>query len=134
MQQSNSFGDVTDWTPSFWRYTRTAFPYIVFKSDRTKFIAGDCNMIPNSIRVILILISVTFAFQPCQQSAAQSAGTREVPARMLPVPDTASPQMQTIIARPFDPKFNLVPETVADWKSRVDNAAAATVAGLPKLR
>jgi epsilon-lactone hydrolase len=50
------------------------------------------------------------------------------------VPDTVSPQMQAIIARPFDPKFNLVPEAVADWKTRVDNAAAATVAGLPKLR
>jgi acetyl esterase/lipase len=42
--------------------------------------------------------------------------------------------MQAMIARPFDPKFNLVPETIADWKSRVDNGAAATVAGLPRLR
>jgi len=91
-------------------------------------------MIPNSIRIVLMLSSLTVAFQPNHQLAAQSAGTREVPARTLPVPDTVSPQMQAIIARPFDPKFNLVPETVADWKTRVDNAAAATVAGLPKLR
>jgi len=91
-------------------------------------------MITNSLRIVLAMSFVTFAFAPCQQVAAQSAGTREVPARTLPVPDTVSPQMQAIIARPFDPRFNLVPETVADWKSRVDAAAAATVAGLPKLR
>jgi monoterpene epsilon-lactone hydrolase len=91
-------------------------------------------MTTNLIRIVLGLGFVTFAFQPYQQSAAQSGGTREVPARALPVPDTVSPQMQAMIARPFDPKFNLVPETIADWKSRVDNGAAVTVAGLPRLR
>ena len=92
-------------------------------------------MATNLNRIVLGLLGlVTFAFQPCQQSAAQSADTREVPARALPVPDTVSPQMQAMIGRPFNPKFNIVPETTADWKSRVDNAAAATVAGLPKLR
>jgi hypothetical protein len=68
-------------------------------------------MTTNLIRIVLVLSFVTFAFQPYQQSAAQSAGTREVPARALPVPDTVSSQMQAMIARPFDPKFNLVPET-----------------------
>lgn len=88
-------------------------------------------MATNLVRILLLLSFVTFA---SPQSAAQSTGTREVPARALPVPDTVSPQMQAIIARPLDPKFNLVPESIADWKSRVDNAAAATRAGLPKLR
>jgi monoterpene epsilon-lactone hydrolase len=92
-------------------------------------------MVTNLNRIALGLLGlVTFAFQPGQQAGAQSADTREVPARTLPVPDTVSPQMQAMIGRPFNPKFNLVPETTADWKSRVDNAAAATVAGLPKLR
>src|SRR5215207_2754441 len=68
--------------------------------------------------------------------AAQSAppGTREVPARSLPVPDTVSPQMQAVIARPFNPNFNLVPETTADWKKRVEDAARNVVATLPRLR
>jgi len=71
-----------------------------------------------------------------QQVGAQPVpvATREIPARTIPVPDTVSPQMQAVIARPFDPGFNLVPQTTAEWKARVEKAAIATVAGLPKLR
>jgi acetyl esterase/lipase len=72
--------------------------------------------------------------QPSQHSVAQSAGTREIPARLLPVPETVSPQMQAMIGRSLDPKFNIAPETTEEWKSRVETAAATTVAGLPKLR
>jgi epsilon-lactone hydrolase len=70
------------------------------------------------------------------EAAAQpvAVGAREVPSRLLPVPDTVSPQMQALIARPFDPRFNLTPETTAEWRTRVDEAARATVARLPKLR
>ena len=53
---------------------------------------------------------------------------------VLPVPATVSPQMQAIIARPFDPRFNLTPETIARWKTRVEEAALTTMAELPKLR
>jgi monoterpene epsilon-lactone hydrolase len=88
----------------------------------------------NLLRIAVGLGVVIFASQPCRQSAAQSGGTREVPARTLPVPDTVSPQMQAMIARPLNPNFNIAPETTAEWKKRVDDAAAATVAGLPKLR
>ena len=69
-----------------------------------------------------------------KSAAAQSAGIREVPSRSIPVPDTVSPPMQAIIARPFNPNFNLTPETIADWKKRVDDAAQNVVATLPKLR
>src|ERR1044071_810471 len=68
------------------------------------------------------------------KSAAQSAATREVPAREIPVPDTVSPQMQAMIGRQLDPKFNIAPETTAEWKKRVEDAAAVTVQGLPRLR
>src|SRR5262245_40541203 len=69
-------------------------------------------------------------------AAAQSipTGVREIPPRSIPVPDTVSPQMQAVIARPFNPNFNLTPETIADWKKRVDDAARNVVAGLPRLR
>ena len=83
----------------------------------------------NLLRIAVGLGVVIFASQPCQQSAAQSGGTREVPARTLPVPDTVSPQMQAMIARPLNPNFNIAPETTDEWKKRVDDAAAATVAG-----
>ena len=59
---------------------------------------------------------------------------REIPARTLPVPDTVSPQMQAILARPLDPAFNIAPERTAEWKERVDKAALLTVAGLLQLR
>ena len=68
------------------------------------------------------------------KSAMQSTGTREVPVRALPVPDTVSPQMQAMIAKLLDPSFNIAPQTTQEWKTRVENAAAVTVAGLPKLR
>jgi epsilon-lactone hydrolase len=86
------------------------------------------------MRITVGLGVVILSSLPFHQSAAQTAGTREVPARILPVPDTVSPQMQAMLARPLDPKFNIAPETIAEWKKRVDDAAAATVARLPRLR
>src|SRR5262249_4756861 len=76
------------------------------------------------------------AVQPITPAAAQSGppSTREVPARSIPVPETVSPQMQAIIARPFNPSFNLVPETTVDWNKRVEDAARNVVATLPRLR
>ena len=59
---------------------------------------------------------------------------REVPARLLPVPDTVSAQMQALIARPLDPAFNIAPKGTAEWKARVSEAARVTVAALPQLR
>ena len=60
--------------------------------------------------------------------------SRMVPVRTLPVPETVSPEMQTIIGRPMDPSFNIAPTSTAEWKARVEKAALATVAGLPTLR
>lgn len=76
------------------------------------------------------------AIQGAAPVAAQSGppGTREVPARSIPVPEHVSPQMQAVIARPFNPNFNLTPETIADWKRRVDEAARNVVATLPRIR
>ena len=71
-----------------------------------------------------------------QRAAAQSAppGMLELPARMLPVPDTVSPQMQALIARPVNPRHSLSPQTAAEWKKLVEEAARTVAAGLPKLR
>ena len=64
----------------------------------------------------------------------QLVGAREIPARLLPVPSTVSPEMQALIAQPLDPSFNMAPETADAWKARVAKAALTTVALLPKLR
>jgi len=53
-----------------------------------------------------------------RQAAAQSAptGMREVPARVLPVPDTVSRQMQALIARPVNPRHSLSPQTTCPFR------------------
>ncbi|MGH8611574.1 MAG: alpha/beta hydrolase fold domain-containing protein [Gammaproteobacteria bacterium] len=61
-------------------------------------------------------------------------GPREVPAKTVPVPDTVSPQMQTLIAAPLTPTWNVIPKTAEEWKAQVDASAAATIRGLPALR
>jgi monoterpene epsilon-lactone hydrolase len=80
------------------------------------------------------LVSSTHA--QIQPAAAQpvSSATREVPARTIPVPDTVSPQMQAVIARPVNPRWSIVPKTADEWTAIVEKATLATVAGLPKLR
>jgi acetyl esterase/lipase len=85
-------------------------------------------------RALLLFVWVAAGFAPMTAAPQVPTGTREVPSRVIPVPDTVSPQMQAVMARPFDPSFNLEPQTTAEWKARVEKVALATVAGLPKLR
>jgi acetyl esterase/lipase len=57
----------------------------------------------------------------------------DVPARHLPVPQTPSPQMQTLIAAPLRPGWNVLPQTADEWRALVDAAAQATRKSLPGL-
>jgi monoterpene epsilon-lactone hydrolase len=88
-------------------------------------------------RQFLHLAASTAAIPSLQIAAwaqSQPSGTREVAARSIPVPETVSPRMQALIARPINPRHSLSPQTTAEWKAIVDEAARAVVAGLPKLR
>src|ERR1700761_9056136 len=84
----------------------------------------------------MLLAGASFATQQTQQAAAQQVppDARQVPAKTIPVPDTVSPQMQAIIAQPYNPTWNVVPSTPAEWKAIVDKAAAGVVATLPAIR
>jgi hypothetical protein len=62
------------------------------------------------------------------------APAREVPARYLPVPDTVSPQMQAIIAKPPGTDWRDVPKTTEEWRETVEEAARGVMKGLPQLR
>jgi acetyl esterase/lipase len=42
--------------------------------------------------------------------------------------------MRAVIGRPPNPNFIVTPQTTAEWKARVDEAARGVVAGLPRLR
>ena len=81
----------------------------------------------------LVVGIVSLAVSP-PDARAQSAGARELPARSIPVPDTASPQMQKTIAAPINPNWRDFPKTGVEWKTQVDTGAAAAVQTLPALR
>jgi epsilon-lactone hydrolase len=81
---------------------------------------------------LVVSIAWWAVFPP--DARAQSAGARELPARSIPVPDTASPQMQKMIAAPINPNWHDYPKTGAEWKIQVDTQAAGVVQTLPALR
>ena len=64
-----------------------------------------------SVAALLIASATT----PALAQTAPSAG-REIPARMLPVPETVSPQVQKVIAAPLSPTWNVIPGNAEDWK------------------
>ena len=66
--------------------------------------------------------------------ALAAAQSREVPAKLLPVPDTVSPQIQKLIGAPLSGTWNQIPSTNAGWKEQIGGVEAATVKGLPALR
>jgi epsilon-lactone hydrolase len=65
---------------------------------------------------------------------APASGPREVPAKTVPVPETASPQIQKQIAAPLTPTWNVIPTTPEGWKEQVNAGYEATMKGLPALR
>ena len=80
-----------------------------------------------------VVIALMLAGGPALAQPA-SPGARDVPAKILPVPDTVSPQMQVIIGQPYGPIWNVVPKSPGEWKAIVDKAAAQVIAGLSALR
>jgi acetyl esterase/lipase len=80
-----------------------------------------------------------FAKLEATQSAANAEpGPRTVPGRSIPVPSTASPQLQAMIAAPYRvPGWNADPKGAAEWKelisSRAADAAAAAKIAREKL-
>jgi acetyl esterase/lipase len=59
---------------------------------------------------------------------------REIPARILPVPDTVSPEMQRLIAAPLNPAWNTVPKTPEEWRALSAKAAEGGRALVPGLK
>jgi len=74
-----------------------------------------------------------FAALEAQENAANSKeGPRTVPGRVIPVPDTASPQLQAAIAGPYRvPNWNANPKSAAEWKELINRLADA---GAPARR
>ena len=69
-----------------------------------------------------------FAVMEAQENAANAkAGPRTVPGRVIPVPDTVSPQLQASIAAPYRvPAWNADPKTAAEWKTLINELSRST--------
>src|SRR5882672_1014258 len=77
-----------------------------------------------------------FAALEAQENAANSKeGPRTVPGRVIPVPDTASPQLQAAIAGPYRvPNWNANPKSAAEWKELINKLAATSAAAQVGVR
>jgi epsilon-lactone hydrolase len=66
------------------------------------------------------------ALEAAQNAANAKAGPRTVPGRSIPVPTTASEQLQASIAAPYRvPTWNANPKSAAEWNEVIAKAAAA---------
>lgn len=70
-----------------------------------------------------------------QTEANGRPGSRQMPARSLPVPQAdVSAQGQAVIAGPYVGYWNADPKNAAEWKDFVAKAAAPVLAALPGIR
>ena len=70
-----------------------------------------------------------------QNAANSKAGPRSVPARVIPVPGTVSPQLKSAIAAPYRlPAWDANPNSAAEWKELVAKLAAVVAAAQPEIR
>jgi monoterpene epsilon-lactone hydrolase len=75
------------------------------------------------------------ALEAAQNTANAKAGPRIVPGRSIPVPSTASPELQASIAGPYRvPAWNANPKTAAEWKELINKLAAAGAAARLEAR
>ena len=86
------------------------------------------------LRLLIAALGVTAGiagFASLARAEQASNGGFQVPARTLPVPDTASPQVQKLIAAPLRPGWNVLPKTGEEWKPISEAGAAGTIRNLP---
>jgi epsilon-lactone hydrolase len=78
----------------------------------------------------------SFATLEAEQNAANAQpGSRTVPGRSIPVPDTVSPQVQAEIAAPYRiPNWDANPKSAAEWKQLINMLAARAAAAQPAIR
>jgi epsilon-lactone hydrolase len=81
---------------------------------------------------LIFLLFVSTAITIGSSRALENA--RQIPARAIPVPDTASPELQAMIAAGLSPDWNTHPTSAAEWKAWVQRRADLALKGLPGLR
>jgi acetyl esterase/lipase len=73
--------------------------------------------------------------EAAQNAANAMAGARTVPGRVIPVPSTASRELQASIAAPYRvPNWNADPKSAEEWKELVNKLASASAAAQVGIR
>ena len=73
----------------------------------------------------LIAVSVTAGAAMLAPAQAQpDLAPRQVPAKLLPVPNTVSPGMRGLIAAPLPPGWDAIPQTPDAWRRLAAQSAA----------
>jgi len=94
------------------------------------------NIISKVLAMVAVVISIQTA-QAQQRIEVQSSNnkaSRLVPARIIPVPSTVSPELQTVIASPLNATMRFVPKTVEEWHDLVAKKAEQDLVHLDQLR
>src|SRR5262249_39726608 len=98
-------------------------------------------LIASALGIALILPAIAqeapdfTKLEAAQNAANAKPGPRTVPGRAIPVPPTASPQLQAMIAAPYRvPNWNADPKSAAEWKELIGRLAAAGAANQKVVR
>src|SRR3954469_12576353 len=89
----------------------------------------------SGVRVALLGSLGALALASVGDAAAQTApsGALEVPARVVPVPNTVSPEMQKLIGATLRTNWNIQPKTGEEWKPVAEAGAAALIKNVPGM-
>jgi epsilon-lactone hydrolase len=85
-----------------------------------------------TLAMLVLLLTSTGLSGAVVAKDAAADGARKVPARVLPVPDTVSPQMAKVIARAAT--LPVAPQSPEEWKATVAAAAAQDMARIRELK
>jgi monoterpene epsilon-lactone hydrolase len=77
---------------------------------------------------LLIWSAVALTFESSAMPQSLS-----VPAKVLPVPETPSPQIQKLIAAPLRANWDALPATAEEWRRFTEPTASAALKALPAL-
>ena len=83
---------------------------------------------------VVISIQTAQAQQRIEDQSSNNKASRLVPARIIPVPSTVSPELQTVIASQLNATMRFVPKTVEEWHDLVAKKAEQDLVHLDQLR
>jgi epsilon-lactone hydrolase len=90
-----------------------------------------------TIIALVLVMTLIMAAQAQQEGVGTLKSdnkAREVPARLIPVPVTVSPELQAVISRPLNPSLRIVPKTSEEWRFIVAKESEQDTPVLAQLR